>query len=1029
MPRLLTSGILLATATVALAVGLVDAAVSAEWDLFAVFVIATLPIVLLAARRQGHRRDHTVRADLDRWVTNHVQRTGERPEVVVDRAIASYRGRVDPAGGHTAVLRSSRAPASTSPEPAAGSEDDPEGRLSRHTSGATLVLTGDGAPGAVVGGKAAALDALVAGGHPVPPTGVVTTHAYRRFVAETGLEELLGELRERGAPDGAHAAAERERVENAFLEATFPHDLRAEILDLAHRVQGDGRLAVRSSATAEDQAGASFAGQYASFLELEDDEEVLTAVKRVWASLWGPEVRTYRAHRDVDEDAIAMGVVVMRLVEAERAGVLFTEDPGGATGQLRLEVVDGLAEGLVSGEETPDAHVIDRDPATRVLDDPVLAALVDLGLAVEADRGAPQDIEWAHDGDRLWLVQSRPITVAAGAAADDDGFDTPICGDDEYTSAGVAEMLPGVLSPLVWSIDGPLLDQAFHEMFDELRILPAAPEHEQPGPTPSRAMVGRFRGRAALNLSALKESAARMPGGAGAELERQYFGTQVSAPSEDEPAGGLVVRLRALPGTVRALRMRRRLASDSEIVIAAVERLVGLEIDVHGLDDAHLLAYWRRVAVLAARTVSAQVGVAAAAAATYRGLEMFLQQHLGGEDGSSLAQALTSGDSHPCGIETSLAVCDLVRDALGDEQLRRELAQGIDEGSEERLAASPAGRLFLAEFRARLRQAGSSAVFAGATWDEDRDAAWNLLHQAVMVELADRRPTRRTGRDRAALLADVESRIGGGWRWRLQRVFTGQIVDVRLRMLRRLTADAADFLQRRERTKLSVLRLGGVARRIVVEMADRLVVRGTLGSREQVEHLAITELEEAIAGAAVRRDVLDRRRRALSAARQAGALPRRFDSRPEPESLTDVVSGDRLRGWAASAGRHRGTVRLVHDVAGARLDDGDVLVARSTDPSWTPLFLRAGAIVVEEGGPLSHAAIVARELGLPAVLNVPGATRALQDGQEVTVDGSAGTIDVHDGAADHPAPATASAEPATAEPATAASHDRTEVPA
>lgn len=847
-------------------------------------------------------------------------------------------------------------------------------------------LDGSGVPVSVAGGKGSALDRLIGVDAPVPATGVVTTEAYRAFVSASDLGERLAALAADGTPSPDRFDDHAADVDRAFLEAPMPTDVEQAIIDLAAEIRGDGaRLAVRSSATAEDQDTASFAGQYRSFLELVSDDEVLRAVRLVWSSLWHAAPMAYREHRGISHDA-AMAVVVMRLIEPKTAGVLFTIDPGGEPDHLRIEFVHGLAEGLVSGTETPEAVVMERTAAPPLSDAP-LAELVPLALSIEQSFGLPQDIEWAHDGTTLYLVQARPITTTADRAPDDDGFDTAPSEQYAYTPAGIGEMLPGVLPPLLWSIDGPLIEEGFRHLFGQLGVVPDLDA--------SGAVVGRFRGRAALNLDLLKAAAGAMPGGTAAEMERQYFGEVVSPDLENAPpeSGGKLSRAKEIPATVRALAMRRHLASEADVVIGAVEEIMERRLDPTAENDAHLLAYWRRIRVLAERVVATQVAVAASAAAAYRGLEMFLEPHCGDES-ASLTQRLTAGSIEACGLRTSLDVCDLVQDGLSNEEVRGALGS-VDDPDRMRslLESSDAGRTFLTAFRARLDHAGSAAVFGGPTWGEDESGAWNVLRQAVLVETETGRPMAETSRD--DVLEEVVGRLTAQTKWKVTRVMTGQVVDMRIRMLRRLVEEAVHFLALREATKVVVLRLGGEARRATREIAERLTESGALRTVHDAELLSIDELEAAFAGADINLSILDRRRRALDTARAVGALPRIFTGRPEQVEIVEPGPGGAIDGWAASPGLHRGRARVVTNVAEARLDPGDILVAPATDPSWTPLFLTAGALIVEEGGPLSHAAIVARELGLPAVLNVAGATGLIRDGEEVTVDGSSGRIILH----------------------------------
>lgn len=854
-------------------------------------------------------------------------------------------------------------------------------------SDVVALLDGSGVGEELVGGKAASLDRLIAVGAPVPPTGAITTTAYMRFIEAPALSALLDELRSAPIPEPAAMEAETARVDSAFLGAPMPDDLAAAIAELAASVAGDGLLAVRSSATAEDLGQASFAGQYRSFLEVKP-ADVERAVRLTWASLWAPAPRSYRRFRGIAEDDLAMAVIVMRLVHARHAGVVFTADPGGRPDHMRIEIVEGLGEQLVSGRVTPDAYVVPRAgsrdvPAARAA---IMDELVDLAAGIEERFGRPQDIEWAHDGERLYLVQARPITADALALGDDDGFDTPPIPGHTYTSEGIAEMLPGVLPPLLWTINGPLLEEAFRRMFDELGLAPD-------DLVESQAIVARIRGRAALNIDILKRVAEAMPGGSGEELERQYFGEVITPPSEKSEPPKRFRAIRTLLPSLRAIALRRRLGREAAVVIRAARDVVGLQTVIHTMDPVHLLAYRRRVRELAARAIAAETAVAAAAVAAYRGLELFLEPHVGAEEVARLAQDLTAGGIDVCGVSAALDVCSLVGEALTDPTLEDALTSSSDaERIIESLRATEPGRAFLRRFSETVRNAGSAAVFGGPNWEEAEGVALNALKQAVAFEQNGARPAMNT--DRTVALRSLEERLTRGWKWRTTRVMTGQVVDVRKRLLRRLVADAVEFLGLRERTKAAVLNLGGESRRIIRRIAHLLVERHLLERANDVDYLADHELEDALAGYGPSHEVIARRRRIYANAQGAGPLPQRFTGRPEPIAPTVADGGD-LTGWAASPGRHRGRARVVTELATANLQRGDVLVARTTDPSWTPLFLTAGAIVVEQGGPLSHAAIVARELGLPAVLNARGATARLAGEPEVTVDGSAGTVLVH----------------------------------
>jgi pyruvate,water dikinase len=682
----------------------------------------------------------------------------------------------------------------------------------------------------------------------------------------------------------------------------------------------------------------------------------------------------------------------MRLVDAERAGVVFTVDPAGSGSDLRIEAVEGLAEQLVSGEVTPEAYVLPRSVAQRPSVDDVLDEAIESALELERRFGDPQDVEWAHDGERMYIVQTRPITTIS-AEGDDDGFDSQIGSDHAFTTAGIAESLPGVLPPLQWTTAAPLLEQGFRQLFDQMNALPSMADR--------RPFLARIRGRAVLSLDLMKAAAAEVPGGSAEEIERQYFGRVISAP-EDFPAEaatrGPFKGLRSMFTGFREINARRRFRFDAYVSIDATERLLDSPPDCDIATTEQLLAYRHRVLDLAGRLMAAEIAVAASAAAAYRGVELFLEPHLG-EEASGLAQQLTAGGIDACGAQVALHTCMLAEQALADEDLARsiETLTARDTAVLTSLEESQSGAELLAAIEGELERSGSASVFAGETWAESRDLAWRLISQAVQVQRSGRR-SMVDSEARFALLEEIGIRFATSWKWRMQRVMTAQIVDVRRRMLRRLVMDAVEFLQLREKTKSAVLALGGEVRRVHLALGKRLHASGVLKTPLDIDLLAAQELESAFAGSGPSLWELERRRNVLDRLSSDDSVPQIFVGDPSRRlGESEAPSGDTFTGWGASAGVYEGKARIITK-ATEPIHPGDILVARTTDPAWTPLFLTAGAIVVEEGGPLSHAAIIARELGLPAVLNVPGLIGRLTSGGSLRlrVDGDSGIVVILD---------------------------------
>jgi rifampicin phosphotransferase len=864
-----------------------------------------------------------------------------------------------------------------------------EGRGARRTA-LWQRLDGTGATPSTVGGKAAGLDRLVANGALVPRAAALTVEAYHAFVEEAGLGAWLATLASGTEP--SHLLDGTDDVAGPFLRAPLPPSVAEAVGHAYEYASSGGQVAVRSSAVAEDLGSASFAGQYRSFLSVGADG-LGRAVRLCWASLWAPGARVYRHATGLDAADLAMGVVIQEMVDAERSGVVFTLDPTTSDPDLlRVEVVEGLGERLVSGQVTPEVFHVRRTGLTALEEDapPYLRALAEQALRIEARLGGPQDIEWSLAAGRLHILQARPVTT--GFAIGDDGFDTPPVPGATFTAAGVGEMLPGVLPPLLWTVNGPLLNDAFAALFRGLGI--RAPE-------PSHPTVGRFRGRAALNLSLLKAAARRMPGGADADVERQYLGRVVTE-GEQPPPLSRRERLARLGPALRALRLRRRLVRDAEVFVQAATFALDLDPDLADAPTSSLLSYRHSVRQLARHGMRTEVGVAAAAAANYRSLELLLERWLGPEEGPLAAQRLTAGrvQEQAGGCAALLSLWDVHCDYCQLPEVARAVYEGPVGRTEDRLAAlGETGTMFLRIVHDGLRRAGSTALYAGPTWEEDTDSFWSLLRQCQGLgpEAGPSATMAQAAEEGTAFADQLYRRLARSWKWRRTRILTGQIVDVRRRLLGALVADAATYLGLREATKSAVLRVGGEERRVVRELTRRLVEQGVLGSEGDEWFLSDGELEElALGRAGPGPESVERRRLAWEAARDAPALPELFSGIPtvEPEPMIDA-GGRLLQGWATSPGRVTGRARVITDRSEARdLTRGEILVGHSTDPSWTPLFLTAAGIVMEEGGPLSHAAIVAREFRLPAVLNAKGATRRIRTGMTITVDGTRGTVEL-----------------------------------
>ncbi len=780
-----------------------------------------------------------------------------------------------------------------------------------------------GADVARVGGKGASLGELMRiEGVRVPPGFCVTTDAVRS-------ERLEDEVR---------AAVEAYGAGTAF--------------------------AVRSSATAEDAVGASFAGQHDSFLDVVGADAVLEHVRRCWASAFTERAVAYRALQGLDE-AVEMAVVVQRMVPADAAGVLFTADP--VTGNRRVsavEAVAGLGDALVSGQVVPDAYTV-RDGAVAGTDErPVLTEaqvvrLERLGRRIEAHFGRPQDIEWCLAGDEIHIVQSRPITTL---------FPVPDAGDDEphvYLSVGHQQMMTDAMKPLGRSLWQQLAKPRMYEAGSRLFVDVA------PGLASAAtrdAFLAMFGTGDPLTAGALREIVDR--------------GIVPLVPDDGTPPMKAFAPTVAPIETDRAIvtRLVARAAAANAAAAAALDGLTGPA----SLDA--VLADLEAFKALVFDPESAQVYMTAMAASEW------LDAHLGDWLGvTHAADALTLSAPDNVSSEMGLALLDVADAVRPHPEVVAHLRDAVDDGFLEGLdglAGGPEARTAISAFLDRygMRCVGEIDI-TRPRWSE-RPTALVPLILADVDSFAPGESARRVAAGRQAALA-AERDL-------LERVRALPDGAAKAEETKAMIDRVRTFIGYREHPKYEIVARFAVYKRAIMREVRRLVDAGVLDGEEDAFFLAFAELQEV-----ARSQEADAR---LIAERRAAF--REHESLTPPRVLThegEVVTGtyDRddvpegaLVGLAVSSGTVEGRARVVRDVAAADVGPGDILVTAFTDPSWSPLFVAIDGLVTEAGGRMSHGAVVAREYGLPAVVGVEHATTLIRDGQRIRVHGADGFVEL-----------------------------------
>ena len=780
--------------------------------------------------------------------------------------------------------------------------------------------------GEEAGGKGANLLRLIRMGMPVPPAMLVPTAAYQEQADRCGLKEKVLPL----VQQGAWAEAERAARE-ALSSSTLAEELAAALGE-AFRALG-GPVAVRSSATCEDQAAASFAGQFATVLNVRTEEELLLAVRACWASLWGRRALAYRHRRAMDHFSVRMAVVIQEMVPAEAAGVLFTRDPVTGRDEIRIEIAPGLGEAMVSGIVAGEVYQVDRASLHRVggegdrglLDEDMLAALCRLALQAEDQFGCPQDIEFALTEGAIHLLQARPMTSLPA---------TP-------------EPLPALGPP-------SYLDRMIKPFVDERYAM---------APRPLDNIV--FRRLVGGHIYTFRELGGEISPEDYAAFQAQIWWQAYRLPPVRRLGRAL---FRSIPGQVRKLNADWQAWWDQgprQAILALTP-----PADVTVLSDQELLARAEEILNVWEPLLFQRLSAASALRAD-DWLKLLVMVAVGPRRCGGIMAGLMTGLDNPT-IALNEELWRLSRLARAD----RGVAALVRARAPERLTAFPAGRKFLKAFAAFLEKyghrEGTCWYITTPTWRQDPRQVWRLLGSLVESEERPGAPEESRAR-RLADIALVEGRLRlipglrPLFRWLL----------LRLRMLNTF----------RECSHFDLTRPLDTLQQLAVEWGRRLAGRGLLETEEDVGYLTYEEIKTWLGGAHPPPEeiqALIRRRRATY---------KIVNARWQAERFGPGAAGTTLQGKAASPGAARGTARIIHgEHEFGKLRAGDVLVSPYTTPAWTPLFGTAVAVVTETGNVSSHAAIVAREYGIPAVMAVQGATRILKDGEEILVDGNRGMV-------------------------------------
>ncbi len=939
-----------------------------------------------------------------------------------------------------------------------------------------------------IGGKGVNLAALTGAGFAVPEGFCISTDAYHTFLRETGADSriasmlndvdvsVLDELQAFGkaarelilehnipgsisqpiltaycklftlTPSAVELTPrppllEREGEKKRILPALLPplssqeRGPGGEFFAAHPPYAGDNSklyVAVRSSATAEDLPGLSFAGQHDTYLNIFGGSNLLQAVKQCWASLWSDRVIAYRYKHGVEHTRALMAVIVQRMIPAEVSGVLFTANPVNNThNECLINANWGLGESVVSGEVMPDefvvgkagltikqAHIAEKtamvafgQTGTQTMPVPTeqrkrscltnhqLRKLAAVGKLIEDHFGAPQDIEWSIVGKRLYILQSRPITTATksshsvvtwGNDATAELFkDTVVF----WSNLNVRETMPYPHLPLSWSYWKEALIGGMIEGMIGI--------DKQSPLFPYSCVLDLVYGRVSMNLSLLYNYP-----GVGSVIRFLF-------PMIDKEAGTVWNALYHR-GELRSIAFPRQSFRDTIHSLVEITRYAYRLVRRFRSTNMKNAAqkHWRQAVDFEHIDMSQRSTEALLKAVRERTLKAMLFAMsqawavVVAFVGYGVLQWLTRtwpdvpADKLLAGIpgnKTTEGALDLYRLSLMPNSVRETFLQGNLDDLPNRLQVSQEGRNWLMRFDDFLERYGHRGAremdLAEPRWQENPTFVFQMIRNYLQLTDTDTTPVEHfenMSQERERITALVNERLSQG--------FWGKFLPWKRELFNTLLKRVQTAMPFRENFKYYLLKVFPGVRRIFTEIGRRLCDAGYLTQAEDVYFLTIPELESWAQGSGADQQTVAQRiaqRKDEWQANRAVNPPCVVRSDGKPVAVMPVTEpGTKiLRGVAASSGKITGKAHIILDPAdGAAFNKGEILVAPFTDPGWTPLFLTATALVMEVGGMMCHGAVVAREYGIPAIVGVKDALKRIRTGDIITVDGDLGHV-------------------------------------
>ncbi|MCY4045298.1 MAG: PEP-utilizing enzyme [Cellvibrionales bacterium] len=865
-----------------------------------------------------------------------------------------------------------------------------------------------------LGGKAQSLHKMIQAGFPVPPAFCVTVPAYKAFLAEAKIDEALNQ--------GNSSA-----IQTAIQNADIPEAIKAGITAAYEKIGQDSTVAIRSSAIGEDAENKSFAGQYDTFLHVEGQEAVLNKVKACWSSLFADRVQGYDEKNKIEEEQ-AIAVVIQQMIDADCAGVLFTQNPiTGNKNQLIIEGCYGLGEGVVSGQVVTDSFTVNkrdlsisdfsinekskyctRDNNGEIclietpheqkklpcLSDNQIKQLAEQAKKLAIYYGKELDIEWAFKDGKLWLLQARPITTTLESAEPSVIYANPWDNNPAHKEGAMfsrmdtGEIVTGLMTPLGLS---------FCDFYQRNIHGPAIKTMGLKSIGNSDNYMGYIQGHVYLNISGSAHMLRQCP----PTRDEMKFTTRYATEELDfthykNPYGegvkgwdyaksawfwlkSQVHNLRTAEKTVQSMTQLRQ---------SETERFLALDLPNMTLQQLNLEL--SRIDKHFLDACAAYMPFFLQSFALYDALTEACDEHLKGQ-GEGLQNRIKSSMNNLRTIEVTKGIVDLVDEvkqnanlkALFENHTADELLDILPNAPESEHFYHKGFKQFLFNFGSRGRQEFELSI---PRWSDDPTYLFNVIKSYLENDI-----------DLDKVLQETASKRETDSEQLLQNLPFGPRKKIQL-----LIKLYSKMSERREETRPTFITETWFYRKIIVEVLSRLEKNGILNASD-LPYIDFNRFRDYVAGNMPAQDafspqLLEKNRRQHLFNQHAEEPPMALIGgfQPKAKSEESEITGNTLTGLAASPGQLVAKARVITNLQAqvSELQKGEILVAKFTDATWTPLFLLASGVVTDIGSTLSHSSIVAREFGIPAIVNLKHATTKIKTGDLLVLDGSSGTVTI-----------------------------------